>query len=742
MLSLYRDALEFAAGLKEPLNSFHLLLALFTTKSDAAELLHRHMISTATVSTAFKRLRATSAAEGKLVNEPAEIITTLNNNMLEISIEKEKLLAPMNFLFVITATENSLAYRLLETLGVVKKLHTESGKLLGVIQPDASQVRQKSPETMQRRKEDSKATKKGDLPELFTKFGRNLTEMAKKGQLDYAWGREDEQETIIDILGRRRNNNPLIIGAPGTGKTALVEGIAARQQEGLLPGKVIWELQLALLIGGTNLRGALEERVMNLLKAVEERKDKIVVFIDEIHLINSDGNEQLANLLKPALARGTFPLIGATTVEEFNTYIAKDQAMERRFTLVKLSEPSGEKLTKMVMHAATELTAFHGVKVNDSELVETAINLSNRYISGRSQPDKVISLLDTLGAILKRENKKSACKDDIIALVSNRTDIPEQNLLIDSRRVISDLPLRLSDVIIGQNPAKRKIVQLLGRRFAAGNGKKPIASFLFAGPTGTGKSETARILAQFFYGSRDKMVVLDMSEFQEQHTISRLIGSPPGYVGHEDGGQLTEAFRREPYQLLLLDEIEKAHPKILTLLLQMLEEGRVTDSRGFRVSFSETIIVLTTNLGAETLSATPVGFSADDNRSQSYKKVLQVIEQHLSPELLNRIDEVAVFDRLTESELTEIAELFIQSTVDTIVANYAISVTISDASTIAKNFIKKMSRQEQGHGARGVLRRVEKGIEEAVMNRLTDGESSLAINLSPGEDDRPIATRI
>jgi len=252
----------------------------------------------------------------------------------------------------------------------------------------------------------------------------------------------------------------------------------------------------------------------------------------------------------------------------------------------------------------------------------------------------------------------------------------------------------------------------------------------------------ARILAQFFYGNRDKMVVFDMSEFQEQHTVSRLIGSPPGYVGHEDGGQLTEAFRREPYQLLLLDEIEKAHPKILTLLLQMLEEGRVTDSRGFSVSFSEAIIVLTTNLGADMLTSTPVGFASDGNRSQSYKKVLQIVEQHISPELLNRIDEVAVFDRLTEDELIEIATLFIQKTADTIVENYEISLTIDNIDALAENFVKKMSRQQQGHGARGVLRHVEKGVEEAVMNRLADGKKSLAINLSLGEDGRPVATRI
>ncbi len=737
--ALYRDALAFAEELREPLNSFHFLLALFVTPSQASELLERHMVSTGSVTSAFKRLRSDAIISGKDFSEPSAMAEQMRQSLMKSGAAESDIFTPMNLLFVITGLNGSIAKQVLDSLGVSEKLRMDAGKKLSLFFPDIADVKQRIPQKPRRRKDDRPTDEQSNIPSVFEKFGRNLTELAQKGVLDYAWGREEEQESIIDILGRRRNNNPLIIGAPGTGKTALVEGIAARQHEGLLPHKIIWELQIPLLIGGTNLRGALEERITELLRAVERMKDRLIVFIDEIHLINSEGNEQLASLLKPALARGEFPLIGATTVEEFNAYIAKDQAIERRFTVIRLEEPSGERLERMVIHAAGELSRFHGVSLDAEQLIKTAVTLSNRYISGRSQPDKVISLLDTLGAILKRERRTVAEESDITELVSKRTGIPKENLLIDGRRVITDLPLRLDAGIVGQNPAKRKIVQLLGRRFVAGNGKRPIASFIFAGPTGTGKTEIAKILAEFFYGNRDKMVVFDMSEFQEQHTVSRLIGSPPGYTGYEEGGRLTEAFRREPYQLLLLDEVEKAHPKILTLLLQILEEGRIADSRGFTVSLSEAIVVLTTNLGADALTTVPVGFGAEEKRESSYGKVLQVVEQHISPELLNRIDEVAVFDVLTDEELIEIAIRFIATSVAVISKTYGVSIAVDDARQMASDFVEQMSRLERGQGARGIRRRVEKGIEEAVMNRLYGGEPADSLRLSPGVNGRPTA---
>lgn len=553
------------------------------------------------------------------------------------------------------------------------------------------------------------------LPPIFDKLGRNLSALAGEGQLDALYGREKEVETVLDILYRKKNNNPCLVGPAGSGKTAIVEGIAVHQRDGLLPGKILWELHLSSLLSGTEFRGSLEKRILELIEAVEDNKDRVIVFIDEIHMLNSRTNEVVANMLKPALARGNFPLIGATTTDEFKKHIATDPAMERRFSIVNVEEPKGEELFKIVKSAAPVLEKYHDVSFKDELLLRHAVALSDRYISGKSQPDKVLSLLDTLGAVLCRSGKKEAGEEDLNAMISKSTGIPMENLLVDGSRILRVLPEKLNMKIKGQNKAKRKICQLLARRYTRRVEGKPIASFLFAGPTGVGKSEMAKSLAQFFFGSESRMVAFDMSEFQEAHSVSRLIGSPPGYTGFEEGGQLTEAFRREPYQLLLLDEIEKAHPKVLTILLQLLDEGRVSDSRGFAVKMSEVVMIMTTNLGAEEFSSR-LGFGGGNRDDLRENLVLSKIENFLSPELANRVDEIVVFNPLEKEDLEEVALLILNNMISGFKESYGLKVEYEDVTGVAEHLVGLMTMREKSLGARALKRVVEKRIEGLVLD--------------------------
>ena len=544
-------------------------------------------------------------------------------------------------------------------------------------------------------------------------FGRNLTKMAADGKIDPVFGRSREIEAVIDILGKKNNNNPLIIGPAGSGKTAVVEAIALKQNLGLLPGVEIWELNLSSLIGGTEYRGSLEKRIGELVDFVDKNRDKLVVFIDEIHLLFSNNNELIANMLKPALSRGNFPLIGATTTEEFNRFIARDAAMERRFSLVKLEEAKGDELFSIVVNAAKTLENYHGVSFGGENFIKEAIFLSNRYISGKSQPDKVLSLLDTLGSILKRERKQNASVEDLVFLVSSQTGIPPENLLIDAAKIVTALPKILDKSIIGQQSAKEKICRLLARKFSNKSDKKPLSSMIFAGSTGTGKTETAKKLASFLFGSEDRMVVFDMSEFQEAHSVSKLIGAPPGYSGYEEGGKLTEAFRREPYQLLLLDEIEKANPKVLTILLQILEEGRISDTRGFTADMSESIVIMTTNLGAELFSSGRIGFN-DGGSSVKETEIIDKIESFLSPELLNRIDDIILFKPFSAGEFALLAEKYLDETAERI-AKMGSSIEFEDKNCAGELIVSKMTSRDKLMGARAVKRVVGKFFEGAFL---------------------------
>ncbi len=757
LVALYGEALDFARMLNEKLNTFHFLVAFFTAPSEVCIIFEEKGLSPKLISSTYREMQKQSLRAGSKLSEPVDIIPKLEQRSLSY-IQNNEQPSALHFLTAITSMRETIAYRLLNSIGLLTDIRLRSTSLLSIplrgvkskvdklfeestfvsdVKPKEKKSTVETEEVVKEKEEkkseissNPKPKDKNKIKEFFYEFGRNLTELAKENKLEAVFGRSSEIESVLDILGRKKNNNPLIVGPSGCGKTALVEGLAQKQTEGLLPNKIIWELNLSSFLSGTEYRGSLEERVKNLIENVSEFKDELIVFIDEIHLLNSSGNKMISNMFKPVLARGDFPLIGATTPEEFKLHIASDPAMERRFTIINIEEPKGEQLFAIVKNATKSLGEFHNVKMDDKYTIESAILLSNRYISGKSQPDKVLSLLDTVGSVLGRSNKKVVENSDLMEQVSSITKIPIENLLIDGHKIMQVLPEKLNNSIKGQKTAKKQIIRLLARRFKRKSPSKPLASFVFAGPTGVGKTETAKKLAEFFFGSEKRMTVFDMSEFQEQHSVSRLIGAPPGYSGYEEGGKLTEAFRREPYQLLLLDEIEKAHPKVLTLLLQILEEGRISDTRGFSVNMTEAIIVLTTNLGAEVFSDTKVGFGGEDVFSERMENdIFQKIQKFLSPELVNRVDEVVVFKPFSTEEFEEITKAMLLSFSDIILDSYNTKISFENIDDVAKAIVSSLKSREKAMGARIIKRKVEKLLESEVLERIYKGNFSKELKI-------------
>ena len=725
LVSLYGEALDYAERMKSNLSSLHFLLAYFSAPSEAATIFEMLNISYQDVAKTYNAMVKSAKLSDSLVAEAPGTIKMLEQNARKCCMNDAQPVNPTHFLAAMTNLRNTIAYRIFEKLGVTTNLRLAAFSHINEptkkAQNRAEEMKKESTKVSfsasygtKERQTDSRNDEnaQGDSP--ISSFGKNMTKAAFEGRIDPVFGRSREIETIIDILGRKNSNNPMIIGPAGSGKTAVVEAVALRQKEGLLPGIEIWELNISNLVGGTEYRGSLEKRISELLDFVDKNRDKIIIFIDEIHLLFSSGNDIIANMLKPALSRGSFPLIGATTTEEFNKFIAKDPAMERRFSIVKVEEPKDEELFSIVANAAKTLENYHGVSFGDENFIKSAITLSNRYISGKSQPDKVLSLLDTLGSILKREQKHTADMDDLIFFVSNKTGVPPENLLVDTAKIITTLPKVLDRSIIGQKSAKERISRLFAGKFTCKPVAKPLASMIFAGPTGTGKTETAKKLASFFFGSEERMSVFDMSEFQEAHSVSKLIGAPPGYSGYDEGGKLTEAFRREPYQLLLLDEIEKANPKVLTLFLQILEEGRLSDMRGFTADMSESIIIMTTNCGAELFSTGRVGFGETSSEAKS-AEIISKIEGFLSPELVNRIDEIILFKPFSDEDFLQLAANYLNDAAKKISSIAHGTVEFDNKDAAAEFICSRMAGRDKLMGARAVKRIVGKFFEGAFL---------------------------
>jgi ATP-dependent Clp protease ATP-binding subunit ClpC len=500
-------------------------------------------------------------------------------------------------------------------------------------------------------------------------YGRDLTELASAGEIDPVVGRSREIERAVEILSRRTKNNPVLIGEPGVGKTAVAEGLALCVASGQAPegiiNKRIVSLDLPALLAGTKYRGDFEERVKAVLKDVKRAGD-VILFIDEMHTIigagNAEGAIDAANILKPALGRGEVQIIGATTPEEYRRHIEKDAALERRFQPVNVAEPTKEAARLMLSGVAPKLEQHHGVKIS-GEALDAAVELSVRYINDRFLPDKAIDLVDEAAAKLRVSGAGALVgKSDIEDVVSAWTGVPVRGMDEDETRRLRELESILRSRVVGQDEAVSAAARTIRRgRVGLRDPERPVGSFLFLGPTGVGKTELCRAIAQAVYGSEKALIRLDMSEYMEKQAVSRLIGSPPGYVGYDDGGQLTEKVRRKPWSVVLFDEIEKAHEDVWGILLQILEDGRLTDSQGRTASFKNSVIVMTSNIGARYMTdgAKKLGFEyrgdGDPAEADIRERVMAELRQTFRPEFLNRIDETIIFRRLRAEDVRKIA---------------------------------------------------------------------------------------
>jgi len=519
---------------------------------------------------------------------------------------------------------------------------------------------------------------------LLTSLARNLSAAAADGEFDPVIGRDDEIEQLLDVLARRRANNPVLVGPPGVGKTAVVEGLAAALVEaGVERPRVIAELSAGALISGTGVRGALAERLATLRQEVADAGGEVVLFIDEIHTLvgQGEGADSVGNELKTALARGELPCIGATTDEEYRKVFERDAALARRFTRVDIEEPSPEDCQRIVRGAALEYEKHHGVAYAP-EALTASVEMSVRFIPEQKLPDKAIGVIDQAAARVKRRGGKVVDVESIAQVISEQASVPVERLLMRDGAVLLELESHLGQRIIGQPEAVGGIAAALRKSAAGFNGRRPLGTFLLLGPTGVGKTEMAKGISDLMFPASE-MLRFDMSEFSEGHTVARLLGAPPGYVGHEDGGQLTEAVRRHPYRLLLLDEVEKAHPDVLMALLPLLDEGRLTDGRGHTVDFTNTVIVMTSNLGvAQAVEPRRIGFSGGDDSGTTAARtdaILVAARAALPPELWNRIDEPLCFGPLGKASVAKIARRLIDEVAALVERTHDVACEIDDS---------------------------------------------------------------
>lgn len=637
-----------------------------------------------------------------------------------------------------------------------------------------------------------------DTPTL-DQFGQDLTARAREGGLDPVIGRDDEIEQTVEVLSRRTKNNPVLIGEAGVGKTSVVEGIAQRivddQVPDVLRNKRIVQLDLSGLVAGTRYRGDFEERMNKLLDEISKHREELIIFIDELHTVvgagGSEGAVDAGNMLKPKLARGELHVVGATTLDEYRKNVEKDAALERRFQPINVSEPSVEDTVRIMGGLRDRYEAHHQVRFRDEALMAAA-DLSNRYITDRHLPDKAIDLLDQAGARKRlrtrtpntdireleqrmsqltrdkdqavadeKYEQASALRDqinelqnqireqrqdspgipevtanDIAEVVSRATGIPVNQLTAEEKERLMRLEDELHQRVIGQDEAVNAIARAVRRsRTGMGDPSRPMGTFLFLGPTGVGKTELARALAESLFGHEERMVRLDMSEFQERHTASRMVGAPPGYVGYGEAGQLTEAVRRSPYSVVLLDEIEKAHPDVFNILLQVLEDGRLTDGQGRVVDFRNTVLVMTSNLGSDIISSRSgvLGFSTrdqDQTDESTRERMMSRLRDELRPEFLNRIDEVVVFRKLGREQLREITELLLDETRKRL-REQDIGIEFTDS---AVDWIAEHGHQPE-FGARPLRRTIQREVDDVLSDMLLDNRLRPGQSIEVGTGD-------
>ncbi|MGR6919948.1 ATP-dependent Clp protease ATP-binding subunit [[Actinomadura] parvosata] len=588
-------------------------------------------------------------------------------------------------------------------------------------------------------------------PLALDQFGRDLTQAAREGKLDPVIGREKEIERVMQVLSRRTKNNPVLIGEPGVGKTAVVEGLSQKIVRGEVPetlkDKQLYTLDLGALVAGSRYRGDFEERLKKVLKEIRTRGD-IILFIDELHTLvgagAAEGAIDAASILKPMLARGELQTIGATTLDEYRKHFEKDAALARRFQTVLVAEPSLPHTIAMLKGLRKYYEAHHDVSITDDALVAAA-QLADRYVSDRFLPDKAIDLIDEAGARLRihritgpaGSRTEDVVGEDLIAeVLATATGIPVFKLTEEESQRLLRMEDELHKRIIGQDDAIKGLSRSI-RRTRAGlkDPRRPGGSFIFAGPSGVGKTELSKALAEFLFGDEDALISLDMSEFMEKHTVSRLFGSPPGYVGYEEGGQLTEKVRRKPFSVVLFDEIEKAHPDIFNSLLQILEDGRLTDAQGRVVDFKNTVIIMTTNLGTRDISkGIGVGFAKSNDTESNYErmkaKVQEELKQHFRPEFLNRVDDIVVFQQLTPNEIIKIVDLMLAQ-VDARLKDRDMGL---DVSPEAKQLLADRG-YDPVMGARPLRRTIQRELEDSLSEKILYGELRPGQTVNVSADD-------
>ena len=703
----------------------------------------------------------------------------LENAFLEARKIGYNFIGTEHLLLAILKEKDCIATRIITELNVeISKIYNE---IANVINEDDEKITYK---------EKTKTANNNATPTL-NQFGEDITTKAEEGKFDNVVEREKEIERIIQILSRRIKNNPCLIGEPGVGKTAVVEGLAEKIASGDVPEtlkeKRIFSMDISGMVAGAKYRGDFEERIKKALAEVK-KVGNIILFIDEVHTIvgagAAEGAIDASNILKPLLARGDIQLIGATTIDEYRKYIEKDTALERRFSIVDIEEPTQKQTIEILKGIRDKYEAHHNVKITD-EAINSAVALSSRYITDRFLPDKAIDLIDEASsqvrmkiynepdeikllqekidiiskekeeAVYNQEFEKAAqirdkenelkeqlensvnkwrkkkttdiieiTEENIAEIISKWTGIPAQKLTQDDNEKLKHLEEKLHERIIGQNEAVTSVAKAIRRgRVGLKDPKRPIGSFLFLGPTGVGKTELSKALTQILFEDENAIIRLDMSEYMEQHSVSKLIGSPPGYVGFDNGGQLTEKIRRKPYSVILFDEIEKAHPDVMNILLQILEDGQLTDSQGRKVDFKNTVIIMTSNIGARHITEKKTlgfGESQNNNEQKEYeeikKEVIQELKKELRPEFINRIDEIIVFHKLNTEDLKQITKIMLKQIEKRLKENkYYIEIDESVIDLIVKKGADKTL------GARPLRRAIQNNIENRISEEILDG---------------------
>lgn len=784
-----KEAIEYAQDIMEQfrhgyLGTEHLLIGLVHVKDSVAEsALRKYGL---TEDDLIEKIREIMGF-GNLCTVISKDFTPRSKRVLENSgvLAKQMGVSAVgteHILIAILKEKSCVAARLLEILNVpINRLLAE---LMEIVSGDGKV--KESPFIPTK----TKTTGAKSLTPTLDKYSRDLTVLAREDKFDPIVGREKEIERITQILSRRTKNNPCLVGEPGVGKTAVVEGLAQKIVSGLVPdllkSKRVVSLDLSSMISGTKYRGEFEERINKVLEEVRTVGD-VILFIDELHTIigagAAEGAMDASNILKPSLARGEIQLVGATTLDEYRKHIEKDAALERRFQPVQVDEPTEVETISILQGIKDKYEVHHGVQITE-DAIEAAVRLSSRYIADRYLPDKAIDLIDEAASRVRlraytspekiktlelqlealQDDKEQAIVDEnyvraseikqeenllkeelasvkmeweakhtkaeqvvneeeIAEVVSNWTHIPVKRLAQAEADRLRNLEEVLHTRVIGQEEAVKAVAKAVRRgRVGLKDPNRPIGSFLFLGPTGVGKTELTKALAEVMFGDENAMIRMDMSEYMEKHTVSKLIGSPPGYVGYEEGGQLTEKVRRKPYSVILFDEVEKAHPDVFNILLQILDDGHITDSTGRRINFKNTIIIMTSNLGARNIiEPKKVGFGATVDVEKNYqdmkKSVMEEVKRLFRPEFLNRIDETLVFHPLTTQHIKQIAELMIKVLIDRITKNVGVAMTLTEKAT---DFLAEKG-YDKAYGARPLRRTIQSYVEDKLADELLEG---------------------